>query len=292
MSDCTRRSTEVRSIRARKRWGQHFLTSVSAAQRIVELLGATAEEMVLEIGAGTGSLTQFLLPCCRELVAVEIDPRCIEHLRERFPAEQFPQLRLVHQDVLEFDLESLAREALERTGRKLLVVGNLPYNISSPLLFRLFAHARWLGRAVIMLQREVALRLVASPGTPEYGIPTVACWAVARARMHFQLSPRMFSPPPAVVSAVVSLEFLEDGWTGAEYEGFLAFLHAAFGQRRKQLRNALRHWLEQHCGSWRQGEELLAHAGIPLDRRAEQLAPHELARIYRTVTEGKPVGTR
>ncbi|MCS7176196.1 MAG: 16S rRNA (adenine(1518)-N(6)/adenine(1519)-N(6))-dimethyltransferase RsmA [Candidatus Kapabacteria bacterium] len=266
----------------RKRWGQHFLRDQRYARQIVQLLRATPGDTVLEIGPGTGALTQHLLELPVRLIAVELDDRCVDFLRRRFPPTTFPQAEFIQGDILKYDLAETARQALELSGRKLLVIGNLPYNISSPVLFQLFALAPLLARAVVMLQREVARRLVAVPRTKEYGILSVACWVVAKAQLCFHVSPAAFIPPPKVVSSVVTLEFRAAPLTGPAYEAFLNFLHAAFGQRRKQLKNALSEYVASRS-SRLSVEELLHRAGISPSSRAEELSPEQLVHLYSTI---------
>ncbi|MCS7170208.1 MAG: 16S rRNA (adenine(1518)-N(6)/adenine(1519)-N(6))-dimethyltransferase RsmA, partial [Candidatus Kapabacteria bacterium] len=227
------------TITPRKRWGQHFLRNARLAHQIVELLECCPGDTVIEIGPGTGALTEHLAALPIRLVAVEVDPQCIAILQKRFPISDYAHIELVRSDVLEYDLLSLARQTLEKTGRKLRVIGNLPYNISSPLLFRLFEIAPLLSKAVLMLQREVAQRLIARPCTKSYGILRIACWVVAEAQLHFHVPATAFVPSPTIVSSVMSLRFRPDAWTGTTFTGFVKLLHAAFGQRRKKLRNAL-----------------------------------------------------
>lgn len=272
-----------RDITPRKRWGQHFLQQRHIAQHIIELLAAEPGDSVVEIGPGTGILTEHLLHLPIRVFAVELDERCIALLRDRFPSSIFPQLELICADILHYDLPALAERVLCETGRKLLVIGNVPYNISSPLLFRLFHLAPLLSRAVLMVQRELAQRLVARPGTRDYGILRLACWAVAEARLHFHVPPSAFVPPPAVVSSVVTLRFRPDAWTGAPYHGFIELLHAAFGQRRKQLQNALHRYIIHRCPGCTP-ERLLSRAGIEPRRRAEELSPEEFVTLYTRLT--------
>lgn len=265
----------------RKQWGQHFLRDVGIARRIVELLDCQPGECVLEVGPGTGALTVHLLQLPIRLVAVELDERCLALLRRRFPASQFPQLELVHRDILAYDLASCAQRAFTQTGRKLAVIGNLPYNISSPLLFRLFEAAPLLSRAALMLQRELAQRLVASPGTKDYGILRLACWVVAEAHLCFHVPAHAFRPAPEVTSTVVMLRFRPDAWSGEAFQRFRAFLRAAFGKRRKQLRAALKDYVASFSQS--PAETLLRKAGLKPERRAEELSPEELLSLYHTL---------
>ncbi len=272
------------SVAPRKRWGQHFLHNRSIARRIVQLLDVQPGATVLEIGPGTGVLTEYLVSLPIRLIAVEIDKRCLELLQKRFPTSSFPHVEFIHADILRVNITTLAQQVLQQTGKKLLLIGNLPYNISSALLFRLFHIARLLSKAVFMLQRELAQRLVAQPGSRDYGILRLACWAVAQAQLHFHVAPSAFSPPPAVVSSVVTLSFLPHAWTGELYEGFLKLLHAVFQHRRKQLHNSLRYYIAHYHPSLQDTEELLRQAGIAPDRRAEELSPEEFVALYRLLS--------
>lgn len=275
-------SDKLSHLTPRKQWGQHFLRNPHIARRIVQLLELQPGDTVVEIGPGTGALTEHLVLLPIRLVAIEIDPRCLELLRHRFPAELFPHLELVHGDVLEYDLRTLAQQTLQHKGRKLALIGNLPYNISSPVLFRLFQIAPLLSQAVFMVQREVAYRLTALPGTKQYGILRLACWVVAEAELCFHVPATAFRPAPQVVSSVVSLRFRPQAWSGALYVGFLELLHAVFGQRRKQLRNTLRQYLSR-LPLPLPVEEILQHAGIAPTRRPEELTPDEFVRLYRVI---------
>ena len=153
--------------KARKRFGQHFLVDRNIVRKIVSSVQPAPEEVVVEIGPGRGALTGLLVEALPRLVAVEIDRDLAAELRRRFPE---PRLRLIEGDILRLDLALLLHE---EGGARLLVVGNLPYNITAPLLFRLLTYGDRIGRAVLMVQREVARRLVAQPGSKEYGRLTV-----------------------------------------------------------------------------------------------------------------------
>ena len=173
--------------------GQHFLTDDNARHTIVDALGDAATRTVLEIGPGHGAITSLLAPRCRRLIAIEFDPSLAAELRFRFRAQ--PHVEIVESDILATDLSALIPPSETAD-----VVGNLPYYITSEILLRLFAAARagLLTRAVLMMQREVALRLAAAPGVRDYGLLSATTQMNARVENLFTLPPEAFSPPPAV----------------------------------------------------------------------------------------------
>lgn len=218
------------SVRPKKRLGQHFLTDPNTVRRIVDAVEAPPGARVVEIGPGEGALTGALLQRYPDLVALEIDPEAIGHLRRLFPALD------VHEgDVLDADWRALAAGA----DGPLFVVGNLPYYITSPILFALLDARERVGRAVVMVQREVADRLAADPGSKAYGIPSVLFQLYADVRMLFPVSRHCFRPMPAVESAVVALDFRGAEPPDVAFGPLQRTVRAAFGQRRKMLRNSL-----------------------------------------------------
>ena len=187
-------------LRPKKPLGQHFLLHPHQARRIVAALNLTGEDTVVEIGAGLGALTGFLAPAARRVIALERDPELARFLAEELLAET-PGVEVICQDVLKFDFPGAAREA----GRPLAVVGNLPYQITSPLLFTLIRDLPAISQAVLMMQQEVGARLTASPGTKDYGILSVLGQYHFRVTRLFALSPGNFYPPPQVDSVVLRL---------------------------------------------------------------------------------------
>jgi 16S rRNA (adenine1518-N6/adenine1519-N6)-dimethyltransferase len=211
----------------RKRFGQHFLRDPAAIAKIVGAIDPRRDDALVEIGPGLGALTGALLERAPRLVAIEIDRDLAARLEEAHPA------LIVHRgDVLEFDFG--------RLPENLRVVGNLPYNVSTPLLFRLAASAARLRDVHVMLQREVVDRMVARPSTPEYGrLSVMLQYRFAIAKL-LDVKPGAFRPPPKVDSAFVRLVPLQAAALGARDEAGLArVVTAAFTKRRKQLRNAL-----------------------------------------------------
>ncbi len=216
----------------RKRFGQHFLHDPRILERIVQALGAHPGDHLVEIGPGRGALTARLLALPDiTLDAIEIDRDLAALLRARFPGAHY---RLHQADALAFDFTALARER----GGPLRIIGNLPYNISTPLLFHLLQHADAITDLTLMLQREVAARLAAAPGDGDYGRLSVMLAPRLEVERLFAVGPGAFQPPPRVWSAVVRLRVRRQPLfaLSARYAQIVA---AAFSQRRKTLRNAL-----------------------------------------------------
>lgn len=223
---------EPGEFRPRKRFGQHFLHDPGVVRRIVDAIDPRPDDTLVEIGPGLGVLTRPLLSRSGTLDVVEIDRDLAARLEESFGPES--GLRVHRADALVFDFPSLGH-----SDGRLRVVGNLPYNVSTPLLFHLLAAAEHIQDMVFMLQREVAERLAAVPGGRDYGrlsVMTQACCTVA---LLFRVGPGAFRPPPQVSSAVVRLVPNPARPRGARARGLMEVTRSAFAQRRKTLRNAL-----------------------------------------------------
>lgn len=243
---------------ARKRFGQHFLHDRGVIGRIVAAVAPRPDDALVEIGPGLGAITFPLLEHVRELHAIEIDRDAIRHLESQ---PQRPGALHVHEaDVLDFDLASL------RTDTRLLrVVGNLPYNISTPLLFRLIEQREHLLDLHVMLQKEVVQRMAATPGSEHYGRLSVMLAPWLRVEPLFDIGPGAFRPPPKVVSSFVRLTPYEQPAVPQEHaREYGIVVAAAFSQRRKTLRNSLRPLLE---------EADIAAAGLDPGARAETVTP-------------------
>jgi len=260
-------------LRPRKRWGQHFLCDPAVAHRIVETADVGPRSVVLEIGPGLGALTDELAGRAGRLYLVEVDPGLAARLADRF--RENPRVRVVEGDVLEVDLDHLVAEP------SVTVVGNLPYNIAVPILFRLRDLRSRLPRAVVMLQREVGERLVARPATADYGVTSVLIQVVADVRLAFRVSRRSFMPPPRVESAVIDVRWSTRPRVDVgDEEAFREVVRAAFGQRRKMLRNALA------TLATRRGvdvEQACARAGVAPSARAETLDLAAFGRLARAL---------
>ncbi|MBV7481440.1 16S rRNA (adenine(1518)-N(6)/adenine(1519)-N(6))-dimethyltransferase RsmA [Bordetella sp. BOR01] len=217
---------------ARKRFGQHFLTDESVVDGIVRAIAPARDDRVVEIGPGLSALTQPLLRGLAHLTVVEIDRDLAARLRNKYPPEH---LTVIEADALTVDFASL--------GERLRVVGNLPYNISSPLLFHLMPAADRVRDQHFMLQREVIDRMVAQPGSADYGRLSVMLQSRYRMDKLFDVPPEAFDPPPRVVSAVVRMVPLPaDRLRPASDAALQAVVARAFAQRRKMLRRGLGDW--------------------------------------------------
>ncbi len=243
-------------ILPKKSLGQHFLIDPNTARRIVAALGAPEHACVIEIGAGTGALTELLFHKYRNLEAIEIDKRAVIHLQDTFP-----DLMVRHMDVLKVDWKNLGRPPR-------YVIGNLPYNITSPILFGLLNAHPFIAKAILMVQREVADRVVAKPRTKAYGIPSVLSQLYAHPRILFHVRRNVFYPKPAVESSVIQLDF--EGVTAPDIDvSFLSsVVRTGFGMRRKMLRNCFKQWKVDLPGQWEQS-------------RAEELFPHDYVTLAR-----------
>ena len=231
------------SVRPKKRLGQHFLVDDDAVRAIVEAVGApgvgASGAPLVEIGPGEGALTGALARRFPGLAALEVDAESIAHLRRRFPGLDVRQADVLDADwgALRADLSGL-RAGTTPSGPQLHVVGNLPYYITSPILFSLLDARAHVARAVVMVQEEVAQRLAAPPGSKAYGTLSVYFALFARARYLFGVPPRAFRPPPKVDSAVVEIDFRAEP-PPVPWPALQRVVRAAFGQRRKMLRNSL-----------------------------------------------------
>lgn len=256
------------TMRPKKRYGQHFLQG-AWADKLVEAIGPRPDDRFLEIGPGRGALTLRLAPRVAHVTAVEVDREMIELLRPQLPSN----VTLIEQDFLEADVAALTCGNLTR------VAGNLPYNVSSPILFRLLdAHRRdgQIADATLMLQREVAERLEAAPGTKDYGVLSIFVQLHADVRRVLSLPPGAFRPVPKVHSAVLKLSFRAPAVRVADERAFEAMIRSMFTQRRKTLSNALKPFAEQRG---RAAPDALAAAGVDGRRRPETLQLAELARL-------------
>jgi 16S rRNA (adenine1518-N6/adenine1519-N6)-dimethyltransferase len=249
--------------RPKKSWGQHFLIDYNIQRKILDTAQIQPGERIVEIGPGRGILTQGLLDRGAEVTAIEIDPLLIQPLRE-----QFPRLHLVQADAL--------RYAYDQVPAPYKVVANLPYNISTPLLFQFLEERTRISRMVLMLQREVAARLVASVGSKTYGALSAIFQFYADLQIAFIVPRTCFRPRPQVDSAVVTITPLPAPRVSVRNEAyFIRVVKGAFGHRRKQLVNAL-----ADAGFDRKKvEEALAKTGIAATRRGETLTLPEFAHL-------------
>ena len=252
----------------RKRFGQHFLHDNSIVQRMVQTLSIQRNEQLIEIGPGQGALTSALIASKADVTAIELDRDLLPLLQQQFAGEN--NFHLIQADALSVDYCALQKE-----GRKLRVLGNLPYNISTPILFHLLKQMHCIKDMCFMLQKEVVDRLCAQAGGSDYGRLSVMVQLACKTEKLFVVKPGAFRPPPKVDSAIVLLTPHPSPPVQIDDAGiFQALVRQAFSQRRKTLRNNLRGWL---------GADTMNKLGIDPGRRAETLQLAEFAILSNAV---------
>ena len=237
-----------------KRFGQNFLQDQNIVKKIISEIDPKENELILEIGPGQGAITSLLLESNANLTAIEIDKRVIDDLQARFI-----NLHLLQSDFLKLDLNQFTNSSKQ----KLRVVGNIPYNITSPILFKLFENNTLVQDAVLMVQYEVAKRMTAKMGSKDYGILSVLLEYFGSNKLAFKVSPNVFYPKPNVHSAVVHINF-NDKRNNSEFNSmFKSIVKSSFGNRRKTLKNSLSNGIFASVN--------FSDCGIDLSLRAEQL---------------------
>lgn len=268
-------SADERPPRPKKRLGQHFLTDPRLLGRIAGTLDATPDDTVIEIGPGRGALTEQLLKRAGRVIAIELDRTLAPMLAERWKDE--PRFQMVEGDVLEQDFAALA-------GGPYLLAGNVPYNITTPILFHAMRRPRPT-RAVYLVQKEVADRIVAPPGSDDYGALSVNVQALAEAKLLFNVGAKSFTPAPKVESAVIRIVPRAEALLRAdEEEPFRVLVQACFSLRRKQMRRVLR-----TVRNWdaARADVVLSAAGIDPAARPETLAAADYLKLLRSEERGK-----
>ncbi len=251
--------------RARKRFGQHFLHDRNVIDRILRVIDPQPGQNLLEIGPGQGALTYPLLQRCDRLIAIELDRDLVPILEQH--AAGLGQLEVINADILKFELESIA------SHEKFRLVGNLPYNISTPLMFHLLESSRLIEDMHFMVQKEVAQRIVASAGDASYGRLSVMLQFHCNCQYLFDVAPGCFKPPPKVDSAVIRLIPRENPAQNIDdYARFSSIVQTAFSQRRKTISNSLKSILDR---------ETIKACGIDPGLRAENLDIADFAKLSR-----------
>ena len=264
--------------------GQHFLIDSSVVPRILDAMGDISQSTVLEIGPGRGALTSMLVRRAHRLIAIETDRVLAAQLRMNFSLA--PNIEIIEGDILAVDIDSLfgpkpgtTRPGLDLAPQKVRVVGNLPYFITSEILLRLFEYRKYFESIVLMVQKEVADRLAASPGNKEYGLLSATAQLYSRVEKLFSVPPAAFSPPPKVNSGVVRLTLTSNlEKLGVNEADFIRFLKLSFGQKRKTLWNNLK--------TRYASEDLtraMLRAKVKPTVRAEALSLEDTARLFRAL---------
>lgn len=251
------------NVKPKKHLGQHFLRDLSIAKRIADTLTHT-HLPILEIGAGTGVLTQFLIEKKSDLHLVEIDTESVEYLKKNFAENSFT---LHEQDFLTLDLNALPKPAIW--------IGNLPYNISSQIFFKLWENDEYVTEAVFMVQKEVALRIAGKPNSKEYGILSVLLQLDYDITYQFTVPPHVFYPPPKVHSGVIHL-IKKENRVPYDRNKVLQLVKTAFNQRRKTLKNSIKSLFNRQLNLYIQDKNIL-------ECRAEELSPQDFLRLWEAI---------
>lgn len=255
----------------RRRFGQNFLRDEQVIQHIVNAAHITAKDTVVEIGPGQGALTRYLLDQCKNLIVIELDRDLASSLRQKYEGSS---LQLIEADALKVDLSELAQQPYR-------LIGNLPYNISTPLLFHFFAHSTAWHDAHVMLQKEVAQRIAAAPGDSDYSRLSVMTRFYASTEIVFEVPPEAFYPAPKVTSSVVRLIPRQSVLTTPQaQQQFSELVKACFAQRRKTLANNLKGIIPR---------EAISEAGIDPGCRAQTLDVDSFVRLLQVQNQGQEI---
>jgi len=261
----------LNNFRLKKSLGQNFLVDETVSKRISELAGINSGDKLFEIGPGTGALTKYLIPQTEDLTCIEIDQRAVRVLRKTFP-----KLNIINLDILEANFDELLPK-----DKKVKIIGNLPYYISSQIIFKLLDYADRVDTFTFMIQRELANRIVSEPNSREYGILTLAVLMCGTAEKLFDVPPTAFNPPPKVTSSVVKITFNENKFDKKLH----SFIKSSFNGRRKKLSNSMK----SHFNSKEHYEEFISSADMPprvremLDLRAENLSLSDFNLLYENI---------
>lgn len=255
----------------RKEFGQNFLIDQAVIQKIISTINSKQDQTIIEIGPGLGAITKLILNNCAKLIAIEIDHDLCDQLNMEFSQEIIDnKLKIINQNVLKIDLSSLT------DNNNLRIVGNLPYNISTPLLFKLFAHALYIQDMHFLLQKEVAERLVADFGNKQYGRLSIMAQYHSKINIMFYVGAKSFNPIPKIESCMVRfVPHINLPIVAYDYQHFYQLVTAAFSQRRKILSNSIK----QYCNA-----SDLKLLGIDPMVRPEQLSVADFVKISNSLT--------
>lgn len=280
----TRNILNKYDLKANKRFGQNFLIDDDVLNRIVDVSNITNDNLVIEIGPGLGNLTEYLLKKAKHVLLVEIDRNMIDVINERF--EGFNNYTLVNGDILKLDIDSKINEIENDTKQKfsgIKVVANLPYYITTPIIFKLLQEENKIENITVMVQKEVAERMVANKGGKDYGILTLMVRFLSYAKIEFMVQKESFVPSPNVTSAIITLKKKKQ-YTVKNEELFTTLVHASFAKRRKKLINSLTSTNFNNLDK-ESLTNILTSLGIDQNIRAEQLDIEDFIKIADYIEE-------
>jgi 16S rRNA (adenine1518-N6/adenine1519-N6)-dimethyltransferase len=271
-------------INAKKKLGQNFLVDENISQKIVNSMNIVENDTLVEIGPGTGALTKYILSQNPKLTALEVDDKAIEVLNRQFSNKKFPDFNLIKQDILTFDFLEFANE---KQVEKIKIIGNIPYYLTTELFFKIFENSERIDKVIMMVQKEIALRLVAKKSTKDYGILTLAMELSGKCKRLFDVPPGCFVPQPNVMSSVIEFDFATRMVSNEDFKKIMPLIRAGFNQRRKTLRNALGTFVDRNTN--KSIEDFLVdkpdHIKYYFTRRAEELVAKDYIEFYKVITE-------
>jgi len=252
----------MQNVKPLKRFGQNFLHDKNILIKIVKEIDPKPDDTIVEIGPGRGALTEHIYDKVNNFIAVEIDKRVIDDLSLRFPG-----LQLIQADFLKMDLDSVYKSKEKR----IRIIGNIPYNITSPIIFKAIKNTNLIDDVVLMVQEEVAKRMIANKGSKDYGILAVILKYFSETKLCFKVSPNAFYPKPKVTSAIVHIKLKKLNIGKSEQQTFINIVKASFGNRRKKLKNSLSNSIFKEIN--------FTGADIDLSLRAEQLDVNDFLKL-------------
>ncbi len=229
-------------ITPKKSLGQNFLQDKKKLEKIVQIIDPQPEEIIIEIGPGPGALTDYLISSGAKVIGIDVDSRAVNLLQEKYPKDRFPNFEVVLSDFLRIDLKEFVSSY---SSERIKIVGNIPYNISSQIFFRIFENYKLFSKSVLTVQKEVAQRVAAKEGSKTYGILSVAAGIVGESKIALEIPPGCFFPKPKVNSAVIEI-MLREVALCEDFSGLMKLVRAGFNQRRKMLSNSLSPYFNQH----------------------------------------------
>jgi 16S rRNA (adenine1518-N6/adenine1519-N6)-dimethyltransferase len=259
-------------IKPKQSLGQNFLVDDNIARKIVRSLNINESNVIIEIGPGLGSLTKHIVGRAKHFIAVEVDRRAANYLLTAFSSDE---ITILNKDFLEINLAELQ----QKYNSKLRLVGNIPYHLTSPILFKAFAESKSIRDLTIMIQQEVAERIVGKPNTKEYGIPSVLSQFYGTPKRLFNVSSNCFYPKPKVISTVIQIMFHDSNYDEIDQSLFVEVVKTTFGKRRKTLRNSLT-YLPYDKFTIR---KVITELDFPLEKRPEQLSVKQFVLLAKQI---------
>ncbi|MBI5325246.1 MAG: ribosomal RNA small subunit methyltransferase A [Ignavibacteriae bacterium] len=274
-------------LKPKKLFSQNFLTDQNIARKIAGSLPVNSNDLIIEIGCGGGSLTKFLLEKKCRLIGTEIDRDAIVILNKKFPQKDYPDFYLLNKDILKINLQDILTD-YKLGDYKFLITGNIPYKISSEIFFWLYHQSKYINKVVLMVQKEVAHRLTASPRTKDYGILTIAMELTGSCKLLFDVPPTCFNPQPKVFSTVLEMEF-NKSINMDEFSNVMEIVRTGFNQRRKTLRNSLNEYLNKKLNYDKEkiSKLIFEYDEIYFKRRAEELKTEDFIKLKNLINNKK-----